>query len=101
MGKSQRNKGMRAELEFAKRIGGRRVPLSGSQDGYPNDVEGLGLQWEVKRRRSGYKAIYDVLNDTRECPDAMAFRIDREDWVVSMKLERFLRLLEETKEAAP
>lgn len=95
MGKAQRRKGLDAEREFAKRIGGMRVPLSGAQDGYANDVRGLGLEWEVKRKKSGYKAIYDVLNDTRECPDAMAFRVDREDWVISMKLERFLQFLKE------
>ncbi|MED0979771.1 hypothetical protein P4T48_09415 [Bacillus paramycoides] len=34
MGKSQRDKGMRREREFASLIGGARVPLSGAMDGY-------------------------------------------------------------------
>jgi len=41
MGKSQRDKGMRSEREFASLIGGARVPLSGVMDGYSNDVKGL------------------------------------------------------------
>ncbi|WP_435868554.1 hypothetical protein [Bacillus mycoides] len=41
MGKSQRDKGMRREREFASLIGGARVPLSGAMDGYSNDVKGF------------------------------------------------------------
>ncbi|WP_423748387.1 hypothetical protein [Bacillus cereus] len=39
MGKSQRDKGMRHEREFASLVGGARVPLSGAMDGYLNDVK--------------------------------------------------------------
>jgi hypothetical protein len=93
VGKSQRNKGQSAEREFAKLIGGARVPLSGAQEGYFNDVKGLGLEWEIKRRKSGFKTIYDILEDQREKPDALAFRTDRKDWVVCMKLNQFMELM--------
>lgn len=97
MGKKSRDKGARAELEFAKRIGGQRIPLSGAMDNYPNDVKGLGIEWEVKRRKTGYKQIYDVLNDIRECPQAMAFRIDGEDWIAALKIGQLLHLLERAR----
>lgn len=93
MGKSQRTKGISAEREFAHLINGKRVPLSGAQNGYTNDVIGLGIEWEVKRRKNGFKTIYDVLEDERERPDAMAFRVDRKDWIVAMKLQTFLNYI--------
>lgn len=94
MGKASRDKGGRGEREFAKLIGGMRVPLSGAQEGFSNDVRGLGLSWEVKRRRSGFKQLYDWLEDEREQPDALAVRADRKDWLVCMKLDKFLELME-------
>lgn len=97
MGKKSRDKGARGELEFSKRINGYRIPLSGAMEHYPNDVKGLGLEWEVKRKKSGFKVIYDVLNDTREVPDAMAFRIDGEEWIAAMKIEVLKKLLESAR----
>lgn len=99
MGKMQRTKGQSAEREFAKLINGHRVPLSGAQEGYANDVIGLGLAWEVKRRQSGFKQIYDWLNDEREKPDALALRADRQEWIVCMTLEKFMKVLEGEKNA--
>jgi len=40
-GRKSKQKGNRREREFAKLIGGTRVPLSGAVDGYANDVKGL------------------------------------------------------------
>lgn len=97
MGKKSRDKGARAELEFAKRIGGQRVPLSGAMDNYPNDVKGLGIEWEVKRRKSGFKQIYDILNDPKAAPNAMAFRIDNEEWIAALKIEQLKHLLERAR----
>ncbi|PAE90922.1 hypothetical protein [Shouchella clausii] len=89
MGKSQRDKGQRREREFAKLIGGMRVPLSGAQEGYKNDVIGMGLEWEVKARKSGFKTIYDWLEDEREQPDALALKADNKPWLVVMTLDKF------------
>jgi hypothetical protein len=94
MGKSQRDKGMRGEREFAKLIGGLRVPLSGAQEGYSNDVIGLGLEWEVKRRKSGFKTLYEWVEDTRENPGAVALRVDNKQWLVCMTLDKFKELME-------
>lgn len=94
MGKASRNKGKRGELEFAKLIGGKRVPLSGAQDGFENDVIGLGMKWEVKRRKDGFKTLYKWIEDEREKPDALAIRADRKPWLVVMTLDRFLKFIE-------
>lgn len=96
-GLKSRRKGQTAEREFAKLIGGHRVPLSGAQQGYANDVIGLGLAWEVKRRKSGFKQLYEWINDTRENPDAIALRTDHNDWIVCMKLDKFKELMEGKK----
>lgn len=98
MGKSQRDKGSRREREFAKLIEGRKVPLSGAMEGYSNDVEGMGLKWEVKARKNGFKTIYDWLNDTREKPDALALKADRKEWLVVMTLDKYMKQFEALKE---
>lgn len=94
MGKSQRDKGMRREREFAKLIGGLRVPLSGAQEGYANDVKGLGLAWEVKSRGTGFKTLYDWVLDEREKPDALALKVDHQPWLVVMTLDKFMEVMD-------
>ena len=89
-GKRSRRKGSDAEREFAKLIGGERVPLSGAAGGrYAGDVIGLGMRWECKRRRDGFKQIYDWLDGA----DALAVRADRKPWLVVMPLDRLLELI--------
>jgi hypothetical protein len=95
MGKSQRDKGQRREREFAKLVGGIRVPLSGAQEGYSNDVIGLGLEWEVKGRKSGFKTLYDWVLDERENPDAVAIKVDNKPWLVCMTLDQFKKIVGE------
>lgn len=94
MGKASRDKGARREREFAELIGGRRTPLSGAMEGFPNDVEGMGLSWEVKSRKNGFKQIYDWLEDEREKPDALALKADRKQWLVCMTLDQFQELMD-------
>src|SRR5690606_8963393 len=60
-GRRSKRKGSSAEREFAKLIGGHRIPLSGSVSGFKGDVKGLGLTWEVKRRREAFSRIYGWL----------------------------------------
>lgn len=92
-GLKSRRKGQTAEREFAKLIGGHRVPLSGAQQGYANDVIGLGLAWEVKRRKAGFKQLYEWIEDEREKPDAVALRTDNKQWIVCMTLDKFKELM--------
>lgn len=90
MGKAQRNKGNRRELEFAKLIGGERVPLSGAAGGsYVGDVKGLGLTWECKARKDGFKQLYGWLEG--KC--ALAVKADRKQWLVVIPLDRFLEMV--------
>lgn len=90
MGRSQRDKGARAEREFARLIGGEKVPLSGAVGGrFAGDVVGLGMTWEVKRRANGFRELYKWL----EGKDALAVRADRREWLVVIPLERFLELI--------
>lgn len=90
MGRAQRDKGTRAEREFAKLIGGERVPLSGAAGGrFAGDVVGLGMTWEVKRRSDGFRELYKWL----EGKDALAVRADRREWLVVIPLERFLQMV--------
>ena len=96
MGRSERRKGVEAEREFAKLIGGERVPLSGAAGGrYAGDVIGLGMRWECKRRKDGFKQLYDWL----EGKDALAVRADRKPWLVVMPLETLLKITEAKEEA--
>lgn len=95
MGKSQRDKGARAEREFAKLIGGERVPLSGAAGGsYTGDVIGLGMRWECKIRRDGFKQLYNWL----EGKDALAVRADRKEWLVVLPYEKFRGLVDSAKD---
>ena len=97
MGKASRDKGMRGEREFAELVSGRRIPLSGAQNGFENDVlvpSPIGeLRAEVKRRKSGFSTLYGWMEDEREKPDVVAFRADRKPWLVAMPLETFLKLI--------
>ena len=97
MGKASKDKGNRREREFARLIGGRRTPLSGAVEGYPNDVEGLGMKFEVKARKDGFKQIYKWLL-SEDKPDALALKADRKPWLVVMTLDRFLELMNIEKE---
>jgi hypothetical protein len=93
-GRKSKRKGYEGEREFASLIpGSKRVPLSGSVGGdHSNDVIlPNGWRAEVKRRKSGMKQLYDWLNQSN--PDVVAFRADRQEWIVSMRLEKFLELM--------
>jgi hypothetical protein len=93
-GRKSRDKGQRREREFAKLIQGERIPLSGAAGGrFGNDVEGLGLKFEVKARKNGFQTLYKWLEDEREKPDALALKADRKDWLVVMKLDKFIELM--------
>ena len=97
MGRASRDKGMRGEREFAELVGGKRIPLSGAQKGFENDVlvpTPIGtIRAEVKRRKSGFSTLYSWLEDDRGRPDIVAFRADRKPWIVAMQLDVFLKLI--------
>lgn len=90
-GKAPRRKGTRAERELARLLGGERVPLSGSAGGsYSGDVVALGLRWEVKARRDGFRQLYKWLDGK----DALAVKADRKPWLVVLPLAKLMQLLQ-------
>lgn len=95
MGKSQRDKGLRGEREFAKLTGGSRIPLSGAMAGeFGNDVKlPNGWKVEVKRREEMEKTLYSWILDEREKPDCVAFRADNKPWIVAMTLNKFMEVM--------
>lgn len=95
MGKSQRDKGARGERELVSLLpGSKRVPLSGAADGFANDVVWNGLGIEVKRRKSGFKQLYEWVEDEREKPDLVALRTDHNQWLITMTLDKFRELFD-------
>jgi len=97
MGKFSRSKGLRAERELVgiaqeHGIPARRVPLSGAQAGYPDDVilgpPGDEQRVEVKARANGFALLYGALEDAL----VVAFRSDRKGWLVALTLDDFLAL---------
>lgn len=96
-GRGPKRKGKRGEREVVRRlrdagIRAKRIPLSGSMDGYPGDVAvelgGHELVGEVKRRRDGFRELYRWLEDR----DLLFCRADRRGWLVVMPLEVFISL---------
>lgn len=97
-GRTSKQKGSAAELAFTKLIGGERVPLSGAIKGYPGDVKGLGLLWQVKQRRTG--GGWKRLNTWLKGHGALALHQPYAGWLVVMPLETFLNLLPEQQKEA-
>lgn len=99
MGRSQKQKGNRREREFAKLIGGERVILSGSAKDrgqeFTGDVKGLGLRWEVKARKDGFKTIYKWLE--QDGVDALALKADRKEWLVVLPIGKLMELIGEER----
>jgi len=103
MGRSQRRKGINNERHLCKRIEelsngilyARRVPLSGAQAGYPDDVVveyedgGHAVNIECKVRGDGFKNLYRWIEDT----GAVAVRADRKDWLVVLRVEDYVELM--------
>lgn len=94
-GKRAKSKGTRREREFAKLIGGERVYGSGAfkqlGDELTGDVEGLGMKFEVKARKDGFKQLYQWL-EKEDCVDALALKADHKQWLVVLPIDTFLEL---------
>jgi Holliday junction resolvase len=94
MGKSQRDKGARAEREIvnllkSQGVSAERVPLSGAAhyqgDGHDVTVD-KKLKAEVKIRANDFARLYSWLEDN----DMLFVRRDRADWLVVMPLNVWL-----------
>ena len=98
-GAAPKRKGSAGERELVNilkeaGIEAQRVPLSGATENYPGDVylPEIDKRIEVKRRKEGMKAIYKWL---AQSPDVsyVAFRVDRQPWLVAMPIEEFIALI--------
>ena len=94
----KRRKGSNGEREIVAILNdhglpARRVPLSGamSATGFGGDVlvkDGDGeCTWEVKRRGQGFKRLEAWMEEAT----VVAFRADRGDWCVCLRLDDYLK----------
>ena len=88
MGKSSRDKGARGERELASLLPG-ALKVSGMYRPGP-DIIWLDREVEVKRRREGFKFDYRNLENAQ----LLFKRADRADWLVTMRLDTLLDLLD-------
>ncbi|OOC42175.1 hypothetical protein [Thermosipho sp. 1074] len=99
MGKSQRVKGYRGEYNLVKSlqeagIDAKRIPLSGSVNGFKGDVVVEGLVGEVKVRKDGFKRLYQWL----ENKDLLFLKADRKAYLVVLRIDDFIDLFFKCKE---
>ena len=95
-GRSPRRKGDRLERAVVEqfRSGGveaKRVPLSGSADGYPGDVVATiaGRELTVECKSRARSPLYAWLEDR----DALIVKADRQEPLIAMRLADLLELL--------
>ena len=107
MSNPSKAKGSRGELEFAKRIQGRKVPLSGAHPDLPGDVEDMGhilpkgCIWQVKRtkvtpkpgRPGPVERVITGIQAILEGHHGLAMRRDHEEWLVVMELRQLEEIL--------
>lgn len=97
-GKSPLRKGQQGEREFIQKYGGQRTYWQPENDGEKVrgdviDVPYLG-RGEIKRRKAGFKQIYEWLADN----DFLAFRSDREPWLVVLRADDLKLITDELDE---
>ena len=93
----------RAERIIAKKLGGRRVPISGIAKGFKGDVEHDLLFVEVKQGKQIPKTVYEWYKKTKEqCPKGkipivvMKPKNSKKNFVL-IELDDLIKLMEEKK----
>lgn len=110
MGSMSRRKGAVAELEVRDLLRARgydshrTAPLQAAQDSPHEDVDGLpGFFLEV-RRREAVRPLEWLTETEERCPKGktplLVYRRSRTPWTVSLRLDHFLDLLEDRRNAA-
>jgi len=70
-----------------------RIPLSGAVQGFEGDIAlklyGKPYRIECKRRKAGFKTLYGWLGDN----DFLAFRDDRCEPLILMRLDAFTKIV--------
>jgi hypothetical protein len=90
-GKMSRDKGARLEREFAKLIGGKKVPLSGASrelEWKDDVIDSEGRHWECKGRRDGFKFLYQNMPKALS-KGGLALRANNKKWLVVMYLDDY------------
>lgn len=90
MAEASRRKGARGEREAAEALGATKISRA-YQPG--EDLDWRGRAVEVKRRADGFKSLYKWLDDA----GLVMMRADRKDWLVAMRVEELLDLMEEAR----
>ncbi len=95
MGRMQKRKGSRVEREIVNylkdnEIPAKRVPLSGSANGFKGDIIiGDSLKCEVKARKDGFKQIYNWIKEN----DFLIVKADRKSPLVIMDIDTFIKIM--------
>jgi len=88
MGLAERRKGAQGERELASLLPGAHK-ISGMYLPGP-DLDWNGYTVEVKRRADGFKFDYRHLQDAQ----ILAKRADRQDWLLTMRIDTMLDLMD-------
>ena len=96
MGIFSRNKGNREERAIVNLHKGhgfeaKRVPLSGSMDGYKGDLVIHGLTGEAKLRATGFRTIYAWLGEN----DFLTIRNDGSERLYVIREDRWIAMLKD------
>lgn len=104
-GRKSKDKGYRGEANFVNLmqdhgIGAERMPLSGALGGkWAGDVKVWTTfhEWlfEGKVRANGFKKIYDWIEPANI--DALFLKADRKPYLIVMKVEKFIELINEAE----
>lgn len=102
MGKVSREKGKRGEREVVNllKAEGHQAQRTAPLQAANGDSSGADVllddmyQIEVKRRKNGFKSLYDYLDGM----DFAFMRADRRKYIVAMSVETFLELYKKAKE---
>lgn len=97
MGKSQRDKGNRFELQIVKRfndagVPAKRVPLSGATWLKGDVLIGNEIA-ECKKRGNGFKQLYSWIDEARY----LIVAADRQEPLVVVRIDDFIRMLRESE----
>ena len=99
MGKKERNKGAVAEREIVHILLAHGIDARRGQcfDHEPDIVTEFPVHLEIKRQETTkiHEWMKQSVEQCKGKPPAVVHRRSREDWLITMKFEDFLRLLDE------
>lgn len=91
MGSAERRKGADGERELASLLPGATKVSAMYKPG--EDIQWMGRRIEVKRRKTGFRFDYTHLQDV----ELLAKRTDYNEWLITLRLDTLLDLLDEAR----